>query len=120
MTLRLALVAALLLLGVGFSAAPAFAQDNYGAIALSDRTGNSGASWDYPNRFAAERSALESCGARDCEVVIWFSNSCGALAQADDGASGWASAYIRSAAENQALRNCPSSCWISQTVCTTR
>src|SRR5229473_2932225 len=74
-TLRLALVAALLLLGVGFSAAPAFAQDNYGAIALSDNTGNSGAAWDYPNRFSAERSAIESCGTRDCQVVIWFSNS---------------------------------------------
>ncbi len=78
---------ALYILLVAFGAAQA--EDNYGAIAYSDSTGNWGYSHDYGSRAQAENSALRRCKSDDCEIKVWFKNSCGALAKASNGALGW-------------------------------
>ncbi|HEY6259812.1 MAG TPA: DUF4189 domain-containing protein [Xanthobacteraceae bacterium] len=96
--------------------------DNYGAIAFSQSTGAHGYSNDYRTRAAAERRALEECG-RDCEVVLWFVNACGALATGDDNGYGTGWAGGRRAAEAIALSACHSNatnCGILRWVCTTR
>lgn len=53
----------LYILLVAFGAAQA--QDNYGAIAYSDSTGNWGYSYDYGSRSEAENSALSRCKSDD-------------------------------------------------------
>ena len=63
----------------------------WGAIAYS-QNGAFGSGYDFPNATEAESRALAECGTHDveCEVKATF-NDCGALADAQDGAWGWAS-----------------------------
>lgn len=100
------------------------ADDNYGAIAYSESTGNWGSSYDYGSRQQAENVALRSCKSDDCEVKAWFKNSCGALAAGDNGALGWSwAADDREEAESRALSECRangSNCQILCWACTTR
>jgi hypothetical protein len=100
------------------------AEDNYGAIAYSESSGNWGSSYDYGSRQQAENAALNRCGSDDCEVKAWFKNSCGALAAGDDGALGWSwAADSREEAESRALSECRakgSNCRILCWACTTR
>ena len=68
--------------------------DLYGAIAFSPTTAAHGYSFDYANRSAAERKAINECekqsGSDDCRAIVWFHNACGALAVGDTGyGSGW-------------------------------
>ncbi len=68
--------------------------DLYGAIAFSPTTAAHGYSFDYANRAAAERKAINECerhaGSGDCKAILWFNNACGALAVGDTGyGSGW-------------------------------
>jgi hypothetical protein len=80
----------------------------YGAVAWS--RGGWGSATNYGSRAAAEAAALASCGehATDCSVVLWFSNSCGALASAPTGETGLASAQSGDLAETLALGYCMS------------
>jgi hypothetical protein len=107
---------------VAFAAAQA--QDNYGAIAYSSSTGNWGYSYDYGSRAQAENSALRRCGRDDCEIKVWFKNSCGAMAKASNGALGWSyAASSRAEAESLALSECEargSNCRIVCWACTSR
>jgi hypothetical protein len=100
------------------------ADDNYGAIAYSESTGNWGYSYDYGSRAQAENSALGRCGRGDCEIKVWFKNSCGALAKASNGALGWSyAADSRAEAESLALSECRSrgsNCRILCWTCTSR
>src|SRR5271154_5870814 len=82
------------------AATPAFAE-NFGAIAYSQHDGASSHSYDYASQDEAEERAMQECGA-GCKVVLWFKNSCGALAagQGHGYGVGWASS--RSEAESLA------------------
>jgi serine/threonine-protein kinase len=102
----------------------ALAQDYFGAIAYSPRTGAHGWAKDYPSRDAAERAALSICRkhASDCRAVLWFRNACGALATGAGG-PGWAWAETQLLADNEAMKLCAkhsSACTVKRRVCTTR
>lgn len=102
-----------------------FAQNLYGAIAFSQNTGAVGWSYDYRSRSGAERRALNGCykHAGDCRVVMWFRNSCGALAVTDRGGYGTAGHPNRYVAEERALDQCYRSnnnCYLKRWVCTGR
>jgi serine/threonine-protein kinase len=120
-TLQLAVCT--VLLAITSLSTPAAANDNYGAIAFSQDSGNYGYSYDHNTRAGAERDALNRCNASDCTVVVWFMNDCGALASGDHNGygTGWASS--RGEAENIAMSNCKnesSNCSITCWACTER
>src|SRR5262249_44863852 len=58
--------------------------DCYGAIATSSTTHRWGYVYNESTRAAAEAGALDQCGRGDCEVRVWFANSCGAVATGTD------------------------------------
>jgi serine/threonine-protein kinase len=97
---------------------------NYGAIAYSQSTGCWGYSYNYGSRQAAISEALRRCGESDCQWKVWFKNSCGALAKAENGALGWSwGADSRAEAEARALEECESrgsNCEIICWACTSR
>ncbi len=84
------------------------APDNsYGAIAYSIKDGAYGFSDSFKNRKQAEKTALTYCskyGAK-CEVMVWFYNSCGAVA-ADGKKAGWGQADTQAEAIKKALAKC--------------
>lgn len=98
----------------------------FGAIAYSRSTGNYGYSYGKASRPEAERVALGFCAAQrdraqDCGVLVWFWNSCAALAKASNGAYGGDHAADRPSAQQAALRICANygggDCRVIQTVC---
>jgi hypothetical protein len=95
---------------------------NWGAISYSDSTGRWGTSYDYRRESIAINAAVESCGVEDCKAVIWFRNSCGALAKGNGG-KGWASHPRKHVAQNRAIAECrkrASGCRVIAWSCTTR
>jgi hypothetical protein len=88
--------------------ASAFARaDRYGAIAYSVRTGHYGFADNAGTRGGAERRALENCEGRDCKVMVWFRNSCGALATGEGGrVYGWAHDTSLREAKVNAVEHC--------------
>ncbi|WP_280253360.1 DUF4189 domain-containing protein [Nocardia abscessus] len=93
--------------------------NNYGAIALSTSTGLIGYSYDYPTSSAAQQRAVSSCGAADCESVVWFRNGCGAVAYSSgSGSWSWGYASSRRSAQSQALRHNDSDAYIVHWNCT--
>lgn len=118
--LRLTAVAIVL---VTARASPALA-DNYGSIAYSPQSGASGWSYDHSTRRSAEAKALRNCKqhAADCEIVVWFVNSCGAVAVGVDNSRLYAGTWAgsRAAAERAALAACAklgSACRIDTWTC---
>ncbi len=108
-------------------AAPAAARDYYGAIAYSPRSAAYGVTYNISTRSNAERRAIRECAsrtnARDCRVLIWFRNACGAVANSPDGAygSGWADTRAR--AEAYAVSVCSRNgdgCRVLAWACTAR
>lgn len=100
-------------------------QGTYGAIALAPAKGAviGGVSYRAADRAVAERAALEICRSQAadnhaqldsaCDVQLWFSQACGAIAANDDGAwgTGWGNGRVRACAEAKAVcdrygRNC--------------
>jgi hypothetical protein len=96
----------------------------FGAIALDQRSGSHGYSFDWRSRKDAEAAAMRECraqtnGQNDCSVVLWFTGACGALAQAG---SNWGTAWASSsrAAAASARSTCEGNgkaCEVSRTVC---
>jgi len=85
----------------------AFAQDYYGAIAYSPRSGAHGWASNHPSRKAAENVALSNCRkhAPDCKTQVWFKNACGALATGKGGfGTAWGS--VPNAVDDEALKLC--------------
>ncbi|MGF1496465.1 MAG: DUF4189 domain-containing protein [Elainellaceae cyanobacterium] len=125
---NLTLAAAIALPLVAIGGQRANAQEYFGAIARSRSTQAHGFSYDYANRQAAENRALRECesqsGNGDCEVMVWFRNGCGALAEAANGAAGSGWGANRSLAEGYAMESCygvgDGSCRVTRWVCTTR
>ena len=106
--LHLALVAA-----VACMAQPALAKaakkGAHGAIALQRDSGRFGYASDAATSRAAKLEALKQCADPRCEVVVTFTNACGALARNPArGAKGYfpASGAVRQEAETKALRLC--------------
>ncbi len=81
--------------------------DRYGAIAYSQRTGNYGYADNAGTRAGAERRALENCEGRDCKIMGWFRNSCGALATGEGGRIwGWDHNTSLREAKESAVEHC--------------
>ncbi|WP_067656158.1 DUF4189 domain-containing protein [Nocardia harenae] len=78
------------------------ARSYYGAIALSPATGLIGYSYDYADVDQATARALSSCGAADCQSLVWFANGCGAVAYSER-TSTWSWAYGASRRSAQSL-----------------
>lgn len=122
MSRRLLVLAGLFSVALAVQTAPAAAQDYFGAIAFSTRSGAHGWANDYGSRYGAENAALAQCGG-GCRVVLWFKNTCGALATASDNSYGTGWSGSRRTAEAIAMRNCRErggGCGILRWVCTTR
>jgi serine/threonine-protein kinase len=102
--LHLALVAA-----VACMAQPALAKAAKkgadGAIALQRDTGRFGYASDAATSRAAKLEALKQCADPRCEIVVTFTNACGALAR---GPKKYfpATGAVRQEAETKALRLC--------------
>jgi serine/threonine-protein kinase len=102
----------------------ALAQDYYGAIAYSPRTGAHGWAYDHTTRAAAEKTALQNCrkNADDCRSLVWFKNACGSLARGPKG-YGWGWAPQQHAADVESMKACmkhSSGCNVIRQVCTRR
>ena len=83
---------------------------SYGAIAYSAKNGAYGFSDSWNDQKQAEKTALGYCSKRGpkCENMVWFYNSCGAVA-ADGKKTGWGQGSSEGAASNQALEKCKKS-----------
>ena len=108
---------------LGFS--PAFAADNFAAIAFSQTTGAHGYAYDYSSRGEAERRALNGCAKHGsgCKVPIWVRNGCAALAVGTGNGYGTGWAANSNAAQRAALNSCARAsrnCAVRRWVCTTR
>jgi Domain of unknown function (DUF4189) len=60
-------------------AAPALAAADWGAIAVSPRTGKVGVSYDYSSAHKAKKRALHECHQLGCRVAVWVKNQWAAL-----------------------------------------
>ncbi|HEY2054668.1 MAG TPA: DUF4189 domain-containing protein [Solirubrobacterales bacterium] len=60
-------------------AAPALAAADWGAIAVSPRTGKVGVAYDYSSAHKAKRRALHECHQIGCQVAVWVANQYAAL-----------------------------------------
>ena len=80
---------------------------SYGAIAYSVRDEAYGYSDNFENQEKAESAALKYCSEHGsgCEVMVWFYNSCGAVAANGDTAT-WGQEASKMGAERQALDEC--------------
>jgi hypothetical protein len=101
-----------------------FAGD-WGAIALSTRTGAWGSSWNYDDEDLARSAAMRECRkhASDCRVFKTFENVCVALAGDGRGNFGWAWGYeTTSERRRRAVQQCRDQggrgCSVVSTFCT--
>ncbi|MCE5289153.1 MAG: DUF4189 domain-containing protein [Nocardiaceae bacterium] len=95
-----------LAVGVVVAATPGIAGASvtyFGAIAVSPSTSGTGSSYDWSSYAEADLAAKTVCGFTDCQIVLSFSNGCGALAQAANGAWGWARATDLATAKDLAV-----------------
>ncbi len=82
----------------------------YGAIAYSKKTEGYGYSDHWNDQKKAEKMALQYCSERGpgCKVMVWFYDSCGAVA-ADGKKTGWGQDFSEGAARKNALESCQKS-----------
>jgi len=116
---HLALVATLLC-----AAQPALAKATakkkgaYGAIALERETGQFGYVYNATTSRAAKIEALKQCAQPLCEVVVSFSNACGALARGPNKYF-TATGATQQEAQSKVLRLCADrACTVKTWVCT--
>lgn len=74
LTVSIAIAAVLVAL-----AAPALASADWGAIAVSPRTGKVGVSYDYSTAHRAKQRALHECHQLGCRLAVWVANQYAAL-----------------------------------------
>jgi len=81
---------------------------DWGAIALSTRTGEWGTSRNYDDEDAARARAMRECrkNASDCKVYRTFENSCVALAGDRTGNFGWSWGYSPAERRRRAVAQC--------------
>jgi hypothetical protein len=102
---------ALTALFTAFAQAIDVSSDSYAAIAYSPSTGKFAYSYDRRSRKAAEREALEKCGAPDATIACWVNRGFAALALGKDKScwgSGWkyGDGANNNDAKNMALEDC--------------
>ena len=94
----------------------------HGAIALERDSGDVGYVYSAATARDAKIEALRQCGQPACEVVLSFSNACGALARKPAGAPKkyfTASGATQQEAQTKALRLCADKgCTIAAWACT--
>lgn len=107
MKVRIAALAAVLVLSTSSFSILADDYDTFGAIAYSKRTHRYGYSSNEGSRRDAEQTALGECRASDCRIQVWFRNSCAAFAVGNGGdATGWAYDQNPRKARLRALNEC--------------
>lgn len=105
------------------SAAPAHAEREWGALALSERSTAYGYAKDYDTQEGASERALAECAknASDCRVHTAFRNTCLVLAGSVDGPFGWAWGAPANTRAQRALEQCRQrgaiNCKIVETIC---
>lgn len=105
MLLKSTLSAAVLAISAGAAYAGSCGYDYcYGAVAIGPR-GAYAYSYHYPSAQAAYDAAQDSCN-WGCDVVKTFYNTCGAIAQADNGAWGWGWESTAELAQSTAMNYC--------------
>jgi len=80
---------------------------SYGAIAYSAKDKGAGWSHGWDDQSKAQRVALDKCSERGsaCKVIMWYYNSCGAVA-ADGDIVTWGRDSTIQMAQQTALREC--------------
>jgi hypothetical protein len=107
-----------------FAAAPALADGQWGALALSERSTAYGYAFDHDTQEAAAARALAECqkNAQDCRVHTTFRNTCLVLAGSVDGPFGWAWGAREASREQRAIEQCRQrgavNCRVVERVCT--
>jgi hypothetical protein len=81
---------------------------SFGAIAYGRGSGAWGSSYQWDSREKAESTAMANCQkyAKDCEVMVWFSDQCGAVAAEDGGDAYWGLGDGEGAAREDAMNKC--------------
>lgn len=102
----------------------------YGAIAFSESTYTSGSSDNGFSQLDAEQKAMHSCETnepqkpKDCKIILWFYNSCAAVAMKyGTDSDRWGADHAGSIrqAERKALKLCAAKgCVINYSYCTQR
>jgi hypothetical protein len=108
-----------LALGFATAAAPALADDLFGAIAFSPSTGKVGGGWNFTAKDEAASEAVAQCGVDDCETVVTFP-SCGAVAVGDGYGMGFSADATADQSEATALSNCDgftTNCLVTMSFC---
>ena len=93
----------------------------WGAVGIGPG-GAWGNAYDYPSERAAARAVQNSCQG-GCTTIKTFFNTCGAIAQGDNGGWGWAWAGTPDDAQSSAIAYCvpnDRNCRIRTWACTTR
>jgi Domain of unknown function (DUF4189) len=73
------LVVAMAAVAVLVLAVPAFAAADWGAIAISPRTGKVGVAYDYPTAGRAKHRAIHECHQLGCRAAVWVFDGYAAL-----------------------------------------
>ena len=73
------LVVAMTAAAVAALAIPAFAAADWGAIAVSSRTGKVGVAYDYPTVGRAKQRAIHECHQLGCRAAVWVFDGYAAL-----------------------------------------
>ena len=81
--------------------------DSYGAIAYSVKNNAYGFSDSWKDKKEAQKAAMKYCSqnGKGCKNMVWFRNSCGAVAS-DGKKASWGYGPSIQAAQKQALDNC--------------
>jgi hypothetical protein len=105
------------------AAAPAHAEREWGALALSERSTAYGYAKDFDTQEGASERALAECAknASDCRLHTAFRNTCLVLAGSVDGPFGWAWGAPANTRAQRALEQCRQrgaiNCKVVETVC---
>ncbi|MBK8305545.1 MAG: DUF4189 domain-containing protein [Gammaproteobacteria bacterium] len=100
----------------------------YGALAYSQTMQGWATASEWADRASAENAALDSCrslaaAATDCQIAVWFYNTCGSIAAAPGAIFGSGYGNPTHVAEGYALQSCRQagggdSCVVQKAVCT--
>ncbi|OQW91111.1 MAG: hypothetical protein BWK78_05490 [Thiotrichaceae bacterium IS1] len=91
---------------IGLVATPAWA--DWAAITYSPSTGKYGSASQRSTAEEATKSALNTCGESDCDLVVADNNTCIAVAVYDDVTGAGSAKEYKSDAEKMALDSCNS------------
>ena len=106
-----------------FATVPAYAERDWGALALSERSTAYGYAKDFDTQEGASERALAECAknASDCRVHTAFRNTCLVLAGSVDGPFGWAWGAPANTRADRAMAQCRQrgaiNCKVVETVC---